>query len=325
MLCFLTDNKTLKTFKKMASDLNLITNSYAGEFALPYVSAAVLSADTVAKNYVTIHQNVKDKAVIGKIDITDILQADSCDFTPGVSSVDADEAVLTVSDMKVNIALCKSEHAKMWQSQTMGAGAINEVLPPTFTEYFMALISGKSSEAIEQTMWKGNFNGNVGGALTWTRFDGFLKKIADAKGAADYNISAALTVSNIMTEVDAVLATLPSALVGDPNVKCYMSRRTYQIYKQKLMTAYNVLVPSGDANLASVYGYEIYVCPGFPENVIMFANPANLHFGTDLLTDYSEVVLIDQKLVTGSDYVNVAMKLRAGTAVGYANEIAVGY
>lgn len=309
----------------MASDLNLISNSYAGELALPYVSAAILSADTVAKNYVTIHQNVKDKAVLSKIDITDILQLGSCDFTPNVSSVDADEAVLTVTDLKVNLQLCKSEHAKMWLSQTMGAGALNETLPSTFQEYFLALASASAGAAVEHTIWKGNFNGNVGGALTYTKFDGLLKKIATAKGAPDYNIAAALDGTNIMTAIDSTLATLGSALVGDPMTKCYMSRKTYQIYKQKLMTGYNVLVPSGDANLASVYGYEIYVCPGFADNVVMFANPNNLHFGTDLLSDYNETVVVDQKLINGSDMVNLAMKFRAGTQIAYAGDIAIGY
>jgi hypothetical protein len=309
----------------MASDLNLISNSYAGEFALPYVSAAVLSADTVAKNLVTVHQNVKDKAVLGKIDITDILQLGSCDFTPNVSAIDSDEAVLTVTDLKVNLRLCKSEHAKMWQSMTMGAGALNEVLPPTFQEYLLALAAAKAGEAVEHTIWKGNFNANVGGALTYTKFTGLLKNIADAKGAPDYNIAAALDGSNIMTAIDSTLATLPSTLVGDMNTKCYMSRKTYQIYKQRLMTQYNVLVPAGDANLASVYGYEIYVTPGMADNVILFARPENLHFGTDLLSDYSETVVIDQKLIDGSDYVHLAMKFRAGTQVGFEGDVAIGY
>jgi hypothetical protein len=309
----------------MASDLNLINNSYAGEFALPYVSAAVLSADTVAKNLVTVHQNVKDKAVLGKIDITDILQLGDCDFTPGVSGIDSSEAVLTVTDLKVNLRLCKSEHAKMWQSMTMGAGALNEVLPPTFQEYLLALAAAKAGEAVEHTIWKGNFNGNVGGALTYNKFDGLLKKIQVAKTNPDYNIAAALTVGNIMTELDNVLATLPSTLVGDMNTKCFMSRKTYQLYKQRLMTAYNVLVPAGDANLASVYGYEIYVTPGMADNVIMFGRPENLHFGADLLSDYSEALVIDQKLIDGSDYVHVAMKFRAGTQVGFAGDIAIGY
>jgi len=315
----------------MASDLNLISNSYAGELALPYISAAVLSADTIAKNYVTLHQNVKDKAVLQKIDITDILQEGTCDFTPNVSSVDADEAVLTVTDLKVNLQLCKSEHAKMWNSQTMGAGAMNETLPPTFQDYLLALATAKASEALEQTIWKGNFNGNVGGALTWTKFDGLVKDIATIKGAPDYNITSAITVSGagsttpVMDAIDNTLATLSSTLVGDPMVKCYMSRKTYQIYKQKLMTGYNVLVPSGDANLASVYGYEIYVCPGFPDNVVMFGRPDNFHVGTDLISDLNEAVVVDQKLIDTSDKVNIALKFRMGTKVGFAGDIAIGY
>jgi len=48
----------------MATNLTISSSSYAGELALPYISAAVLSGDTIANNYITVKENVKYKMVL---------------------------------------------------------------------------------------------------------------------------------------------------------------------------------------------------------------------------------------------------------------------
>lgn len=48
----------------MAKSLDINSSSYAGELALPYIAPAILSADTIANGYITVHENVKFKAVL---------------------------------------------------------------------------------------------------------------------------------------------------------------------------------------------------------------------------------------------------------------------
>ena len=59
-----------------------ITTTYAGEFAGKYISAALLSGNTLANDLITIKPNVKFKEVMKKVSTDDIVKDASCDFDP---------------------------------------------------------------------------------------------------------------------------------------------------------------------------------------------------------------------------------------------------
>ena len=58
-----------------------INGTYAGELALPYIHAALLSGDTLAKGYVTLKEGVKYKAVLKKLSSANLVQSFTCDFS----------------------------------------------------------------------------------------------------------------------------------------------------------------------------------------------------------------------------------------------------
>ena len=66
------------------ANATVAVGTYTGEAARPYVSAAVLSADTIANGYVTVRENVHSKAVLRKFSGVAIQANDDCAFsTPG--------------------------------------------------------------------------------------------------------------------------------------------------------------------------------------------------------------------------------------------------
>lgn len=313
----------------MSSTLTISASTYAGELALPYIHAALLTGDTIANRYVTVKENVKFKAVLKKLSSANLIQTTSlCDFGTGSSSLTLAEAVLQVTDMKTNIEVCKEQFATDWEAMQTGRGYINDVIPANFADFLISYLAGKISEAIEFNLWVGNFSGSVGGASGYTAFNGLLKQISDAKsGTPDYNIAAALSAGNIMTAIDATVAVIPSSIIGSPNTKCYMSRKTFQLYMQACMAAGTggPTMPAGDAIMKQVYGYEIYVCPGFSNDCLLFAQPENLFVGTDLISDQNEVRVVDMSLTDASDNVRMAMRYRFGTQVGFAGDVAVAF
>jgi hypothetical protein len=315
----------------MASTLTISSSTYAGELALPYLHAALLTGDTIANRYVTVKENVKFKAVLKKLSSANLVQSSSpfgCDFSVGSSSLTLAEAVLTVTDLKTNIEVCKEQFAQDWEAMQTGRGFINDVIPANFADFLLTYLAGKISEQIEFNLWVGNFSGSVGGASGYTAFNGLLKQISDAKsGTPDYNIAAALTAGNIMTAIDATVAVIPASIMGSPNTKCYMSRKTFQLYMQACMAAGTggPLQPADNAILKQVYGYEIYVCPGFSNDCLLFAQPENLFVGTDLVSDLNEVKVVDMSLTDASDNVRMAMRYRFGTQVGFAGDVAVAF
>jgi len=315
----------------MASTLTISSSTYAGELALPYLHAALLTGDTIANRYVTVKENVKFKAVLKKLSSANLVQSSSpfgCDFSVGSSALTLAEAVLTVTDLKTNIEVCKEQFAQDWEAMQTGRGFINDVIPANFADFLLTYLAGKISEQIEFNLWVGNFSGSVGGPSGYTAFNGLLKQISDAKsGTPDYNIAAALTAGNIMTAIDATVAVIPASIMGSPNTKCYMSRKTFQLYMQACMAAGTggPLQPADNAILKQVYGYEIYVCPGFSNDCLLFAQPENLFVGTDLVSDLNEVKVVDMSLTDASDNVRMAMRYRFGTQVGFAGDVAVAF
>jgi len=57
----------------MATSTN-ITTTYAGEFAGKYISAALLSGNTIANGLIEVKPNVKFKEVLKRVDLSGAMQ-----------------------------------------------------------------------------------------------------------------------------------------------------------------------------------------------------------------------------------------------------------
>ena len=83
-----------------------ITSTYAGQFSGKYIAAALLSAPTLDKEYITIKPNIKYKEVIKKYSNDAIVFDGTCDFNP-TSTVTLSEQILQPEEFQVNLTLCK--------------------------------------------------------------------------------------------------------------------------------------------------------------------------------------------------------------------------
>jgi hypothetical protein len=305
----------------MASNLS-ISSSYAGELALPYISAAVLSGDTIANNYVTVKENVKFKMVLKTLASTGIVKAWGCDFNNADTTLTLAERVLQVTDLKVNVEVCKAQFASDWEAAQTGRGFINNVIPANFADFVIAHLSGKVAENIEYTLWQGNFEGS-----SFTSFNGILKVLDTAKGGTpDVDFANAFTAANIVSSLTTLANALPATLLGDTTVKLFINRKTAQLYRQALSALGYLQQFNAASNYPLMFdGYEIYVCPGIPDNVALFAKVDNLFFGTDLVSDFNEVKVVDMSVTDGSDNVRMVMKFRAGTQVAIPAEAILGF
>lgn len=296
-----------------------INGTYAGELALPYIHAALLSGDTLAKGYVTLKEGVKYKAVLKKLSSSSLVQSWDCAFTDD-TPLTLNEAVLTVTDLKVNLEVCKTEFAKDWEAAQTGRGFANDVVPANFQDFLIGYAAANVAQNIEFTIWQGDVT--VGS--TYPAFDGLEKKIkAQSSLEATW---ASIDVDSVIPSIQEVLALLPSSLVGDPMVKVYMNRATAQLYRQKIASLgyafeYNAFK---EFNM-QVDGYDIYVCPGISDGTIVVSRPDNLFVGVDANSDFAEVKVVDMTLTDASDMVRMAMKFRVGTQVGFGSDVAIGY
>ena len=83
-----------------------ITTTYAGEFAGKYISAALLSGNTIANGGITVKPNVKYKEVVKKVATSGLIANATCDFTDA-GSLTLTERILQPEEFQVNVELCK--------------------------------------------------------------------------------------------------------------------------------------------------------------------------------------------------------------------------
>jgi hypothetical protein len=308
----------------MADSLTINSSTYAGELALPYINAAILSGDTLAKGYVTLKEGVKYKAVLKKLsNAASLVQAASCDFSQA-GSLNLDESVLTVSDLKVNLELCKAEFARDWEASATGRGFINDVVPANFSDFLIGYAAAKVAENIEYTIWQGNTASG-----SYQAFDGF-EKLINANAGTYSNFTwvspgGTMTAATVIANLNQVINALPPALIGSTETKLYMNRTTAQFYRQAITAlGYMQMYQAGDEFNLQFNGYDIYVCPGMSNGTVIAAQPSNLFVGVDANSDFAEVRVVDMSLTDASDNVRMAMRFRTGVQVGVYQDVVFG-
>ena len=113
-----------------------ITTSYAGEFAGKYISAALLSADTIEGGGITVKPNVKYKEVMKTLSTNALVKDAACDFADQ-STVTLNERVLTPKEFQVNLSLCKQDFHSDWEAVQMSTLPLIHCLHHLLTSYLV--------------------------------------------------------------------------------------------------------------------------------------------------------------------------------------------
>jgi len=314
----------------MANNATVNVGTYAGEAARPYVAAAVLSADTIANNYVSTIENVHSKAVLRKFSGVSMAAA-TCTFTPGETNpLVLGEAVLEATALQVNEQVCNKALRATWEGMQMRGQS--SAAPADFTTYVAQYVAAKVAEGVEHNIWAGNWKQVLDEAAPYASFTGIIQNIvagAPDRETVDTLPLAAATVAATSTGILDALALItagaegaPATIAGDPNTKIFMSRGSAQLYYQALAATYN-LPFLNDGLVARYAGYDIITPGGFPDNVLLISKIDNLYFGTDLLTDHIQASVLDLTGVTGDDVTRVIMKFSGGTQVVDLNGLAI--
>jgi hypothetical protein len=124
-----------------------ITTTYAGEFAGDYISAALLSGNTLNRGNIEIKPNVKFKEVIKKV-ATDanVIKDATCDFSD-TATVTLTERILQPEEFQVNLELCKKDFRSDWEAIQMGYSAYDN-LPPKFSDFLIGHVADSIPNAV---------------------------------------------------------------------------------------------------------------------------------------------------------------------------------
>jgi hypothetical protein len=298
--------------------------AYNGEFAGQYISAALLSANTIENGGITVKPNIKFQEVIKTISTDDIVKDASCDFT-ATSTLTLDERTLTPEYQQVNLQLCKKDFQDDWEAISMGFSA-HDTLPSSFSDFLISHVAAKVAQRTEQSIWEGTTatSGQFNGLTTLIAVDANLPSGNEVAGTT-------VTASNVITELGKIADAIPSTLYGSEDLNIYVSQNIARAYVRALGgfaaaglggSGTNAMGTQWFNNGALTFdGIKIFVANGLANNVAMAAEKSNLYFGTGLLSDHNEVKVIDMSAIDGSQNVRVVMRFTAGVQYGIVNDI----
>jgi hypothetical protein len=298
-----------------------ITTTYAGEKLQGFISAALLSANTIENGGVTVKPNVKFKAVIKSLATGTLIADDTCDFTDS-SSVTLAERILQPETFQVNLQLCKDDFRSDWDAISMGYSAFDS-LPPSFADYLVGHVAAKVAEEMETTIWSG-VNANAG------EFDGFTTLFANDGAVIDVP-GTTVDASNVIAEMGKVVDAIPSAIYGKEDLKLYVSKNVMKAYVRALggFGAQGLGAAGSDNKGTQWYdngalsfdGVSVFLANGLADNKMVAAQSSNLYFGTGVLSDLNQVKVLDMADLDGSQNVRVIARFTGGIQYGFGAEI----
>ncbi len=286
-----------------------ITSSYAGEFAGKYIAAAVLSANTIANNGVTVIPNVKFKTTLKKAVISGLVTDATCDFTD-TGVVTLSDKVLTVAEKQVNLQVCKTPFEQDWEAVSMGYSAF-DTLPSNFSDFFIAKVLKDIALDTETFLW----NATTG-----------LGKLLKTDGSQVVTTPLTITSANVITEMGRVVDAIPAALYGTEDLRIFVSQNVAKAYVRAL-GGFSVAATSNSGVNASgttwynggeltFDGVTIFVANGLPANTMVAAQISNLFVGFGLADDQNLVKTIDMQDIDGSKNVRFIARFTRGLQVG---------
>jgi hypothetical protein len=292
-----------------------VTSNYSGKAFGQYISAALKEAKSLEG--LTVLENVKYKENIRKMAGSSLVADATCDFTDA-GTLALTEKVLTPKNLQINVDLCKKTLLSGWEAEEMRAGAFNRNAP-TFDQYVLSYFGEIIADAVEGSIWQG-------ADATAGQFEGFQTATTGAF-AVDGTVvpssaTAAYDESNIIENLQTLVADIPSNIYGRDDLSIYMNWKTYRFYISAISTlgylnAYNM---TGDYKPV-FEGINIQPCPGMADNVMVAAEKSNLFFGTDLLSDNTNIRTLDMTDLDGSDNLRVVAKFSGGVQVGVGSDI----
>lgn len=295
----------------MATTVNN-TTTFAGKFAGEYIKAAFYANETL--QHITVKENIEYKAVVKRIADNVTFANATCAFTP-TGTVNLTERILELKKLQFQQDVCLNEFNDSWEAKDVQNGTLGTAL----TEGLISTMLAGVAQNNENLIWTGN-GANAG------EYTGLLTQIGnDADGDINFvSTPVAITSGNVFAKIQELIAAAPLGLKkATEKPLIYMSNDVWEAYMYANAAAGNGWYTyAGPEVQKSFMGlYNIAVCPGMPANTMIMAQPSNLWFGTNLVSDWNSLQVVDMR-AWADDNVRFSIKFFAGTQYGVGSDIA---
>ena len=263
--------------------------TYAGKAALPYVTPAIMAADTIVNNWCNLYPNVVGTAVLRKMSGAS-LRARTCGFDGGAATLG--EVVVATTKLEIKLQLCNSDLIATWEADMMRD---SRTAPASTNEAMLRYVVAQAAKDVECGMWRGAYNsvdGTTTGGTSVSYLNGWLAKIVAATPTVEQALTGATTSANILTRLADLAAAIPADIAGDPETYLYMAPGMKSLYYAALGSANGSLYLPNE-QVSQYAGYRIVTPRGMPADSFLFTKAENLVFGTDLTgNDFSTAAAV---------------------------------
>jgi len=296
------------------------TYTYGGKDAKEWYTLALNGAPTL--DLIKKHLGVKNHFNVPSLNSSESLKAATCAFDES-GTITAGTRRLTVVALAVNKTICLEDLEPLFISESMKLGSNNaDFLPADFAKILAESEMGKVSEELEQLIWNGDTAGATGTYLDL--FDGLIKKMLADADIIDV-VGTTLTSVNIISELSKVVAAIPKPvrrIRNRDNVGIALSNTAMALYMQAIAasspTGFYDTVKEGPMTFL---GFKLFELDGLDDNDMVAGDFGLVWFGTDLMSDVTDIKIIPLMETTGDDAIRIKMRMMAGVEYGNGTQI----
>jgi len=321
--------------KKYNFDMDVVSGTYAGELALPYVTAAITGAETLKNNRARLMEGVVAKAVINNVGFNQqaggatVIQAADCAGTDGANT-QLTEQLITLDDLMVKEVICRKTIFPTFMA-AQGRMRRDGNIPPDFAEFLLASTAAQAANDVEALIWTGASPLTTGLLSDDGTFDITGVRASQMGGFAEADLDAvgAFTKATILNAMNAVFETAAATpgILLQPGAGFYLSYEAFAFFQQAI-AAQSTTEGYNQQLLAPTYlGYPVYPTAGIPNtaDIIAFTYPENIVVATNAYTGNEAAALIPVYQYDGSDNVKVTMDFAIGVNVAVPGDGVVGF
>jgi hypothetical protein len=268
--------------------------TYAGEAASQFIVKAITANTMVQDGHIYVRDGIKYKFTIPRWDAvyTDLIQERQA--TPiAQGNMTVSGQALTLEDYMIYTEFNPRDFEQHWFATQLNPTLVDRTLPASVESTVIQQVLKRHDRFLNEIIWKGDKT--TSSYLKY--FNGLKKKASDSGDTLTVSSPTNFSTSNIAGEFERGYAKIPFALRYDPEMKFFVSYKTFDLWRQYQYGAAGSSVSNfykgidvTQMGVAMFAGLPIVKVPDFPDDYYMIAKGnstpgSNLWLGMNSVDD----------------------------------------
>ncbi len=291
------------------------STTFYGDDAKGFFSTAFNEGN--AKNEMTLLPGVKSKIKMASYELGSMIQAEACAWNNSGEGT-LDQKTFEVCDLMIQLAFCTTVWEQNYLSLQLRPGSVDAQIPASFEAYLLDQIAKKLAQDIDNLIINGDVNASPADTC-----DGLIKKLlADSDVLDESNTT--VTASNALAEFNKIILKTPANIreKADYVILCSANMGAALRFALAAVGTWGINpLTIGKPNELTYMGYRVVVSSTLPPDTAIAYSKANVFFLVDMASDPNEILMLNQRNVTGVREIRVTTSFKVGVNYMFGTEI----